>query len=297
VYNVKGYDAQQVDDLVRRVAGELDADRPAGPLIENARLQERIWGRRYDIDAIDWFLGQFFLVPGSFGLAGPSADPWGDLAVAQLAPDGISGPAKLYGVEKPSRQASRAYFASQCENAWRNFGQQPGTHLRVGGTLREELRTAEQQTLVHRASVRDAWHVRANGRRFKLTSRARPHEPPPKTWSNPSSTNWSGLVDETGMPILYTSGSNFRCRASASIMFADQRWLRFLVRGTRKANAIMTAVDQAETRVARYRISRSGLSKSVEIIVHPDRKLTDELAVALAISARWLERYFATGEG
>jgi hypothetical protein len=28
---VAGYDARQVDDLVRRVAAELDAGRPAGP--------------------------------------------------------------------------------------------------------------------------------------------------------------------------------------------------------------------------------------------------------------------------
>jgi hypothetical protein len=293
IYNVEGYDARQVDDLLRRVAAELDVGRPAGPLIENATLQERRWGRRYDIDAVDWFLGQFLLPSGRIGLAGLSADPWGDLPVAQLAPGGISGPAKLHGVEKPSRKASRAYFAERCNNAWRDFGQQPGTHLRVGGKLRDELRTAEQQTLASGG----VWHVRAGGRKFKVTSRARPHETPPKTWSNPSLTRWEGVVDEAGMPILYTSGINFRCRASASIMFPDQRWLRFLVRGTRKANAIMTAVDEAGNRVARYRTIHHRGSKSVEIIVHPDWKLTDELALALAISARWLESYFATGGG
>ena len=68
------------------------------------------------------------------------------------------------------------------------------------------------------------------------------------------------LVDETGTPLLYTSGRNYDWRARASIMFPDQRWLRFLVRGTEKANAIMTAVDQAGNRVAQYRIgsTRSG---------------------------------------
>ena len=60
----------------------------------------------------------------------------------------------------------------------------------------------------------------------------------------------------------------------------------------------MTAVDQAGNRVARYRIadrdprfgwkSLLGLSRSVEIIVHPGWKLTDELALALVISAGWL---------
>ena len=98
------------------------------------------------------------------------------------------------------------------------------------------------------------------------------------------------LVDESEVPVLYT--------ADRFIMFPDRRWLRFLVRGTRKANAIMTAVDQAGNRVARYRIPGWGLrfgwarlvdlSKSVEIIVNPGWELTDELALALVISARWL---------
>jgi len=60
----------------------------------------------------------------------------------------------------------------------------------------------------------------------------------------------------------------------------------------------MTAVDQAGNRVARYRFTdKSGRqlkwwSGSVEIIVHPGRKLTDELALVLALSADWLRSYF-----
>jgi hypothetical protein len=58
----------------------------------------------------------------------------------------------------------------------------------------------------------------------------------------------------------------------------------------------MTAVDQAGNRVARYRKSTTrDLPRErppVEITVHPDRKLTDELVLAIAISADWLESYF-----
>ena len=116
--------------------------------------------------------------------------------------------------------------------------------------------------------------------------------------------NIQELVDETGTPILYTAGDHFNWRACACIMFPDQRWLRFLVRGTLRTNAIMTAVDQAGSRVARYRfIDKSGQPKklwspsSVEIIVHPGRKLTDELALALALSADWLGPYFERPRG
>ena len=81
------------------------------------------------------------------------------------------------------------------------------------------------------------------------------------------------------------AGTNVDCQANACIMFPDQRCLRFLVRATQKANAIMTAVGQAGNKAVRYR----DVSASVEIIVHPSWKLNDELALALVISAGWLE--------
>ena len=60
--SVGGYDAPQVDGLLRRIAVELDAGRPAGPLIADATLQPAEMGLRsprgYDIDAVDWFLDQ-----------------------------------------------------------------------------------------------------------------------------------------------------------------------------------------------------------------------------------------------
>jgi hypothetical protein len=90
-----GYDAREVDDLVRRVAAELDAGRPAGPVIENAVLRRRIWGERYDIDAVDWFLGQLLLPPGRVELAGIAVDPWGDLAMARLDLGGVNGLARF----------------------------------------------------------------------------------------------------------------------------------------------------------------------------------------------------------
>lgn len=75
-------------------------------------------------------------------------------------------------------------------------------------------------------------------------------------------------------------------------MFPDQRWLRFPVRGTKLADAIMTAVDQAGNRVARYR-----LNHGIEITVHPDQPLTDELVLALVVSAPWLRSYFRQSKG
>jgi hypothetical protein len=96
------------------------------------------------------------------------------------------------------------------------------------------------------------------------------------------------------LPILYTSGKNSACRAAACVTFPDRRWLRFPVRGTQLANAIMTAVDQAGNKVARYRVIGPGFfTHPVEITVHPGQQLADELVLAIVISAPWLSSYFA----
>jgi hypothetical protein len=92
--DVPGYDARQVDDLLRRVAAEIDAGRPAAPLIENATFSRRKYRSRYDIEAVDWFLGQILLAPDRLELAGTGVDPWRDILVAQFATGGVSGLAK-----------------------------------------------------------------------------------------------------------------------------------------------------------------------------------------------------------
>jgi hypothetical protein len=109
------------------------------------------------------------------------------------------------------------------------------------------------------------------------------------------------LSDETGIPILYTSGSNYNYSPTASILFPDLRWLRFWVGGTSLGNAIMTGVDEAGNSAVRYRIifppRWPRWRNIVEITVHPGRELADELMLAIAISASWLSPYFSVAGG
>lgn len=62
------------------------------------------------------------------------------------------------------------------------------------------------------------------------------------------------LAGGAGLPALYISGLHFDNIAGASITFPDKRWLRFPVRGTRRTDAIMTAVDDRGDSVVRYRL-------------------------------------------
>ena len=310
-----GYVAEQVDELCRRVAAELDAGGSVRLLIENAAFRTRKLGLRYDIDAVDWFSDQFLLPPVDIGRAALGDDTWDDLPVTQVA----------------QATGEKDAFRTQCDRAWHDFGQLPGTRLWFGNAARGigELRTADQQTLV--SMQESTWFVyprtfSAGGRSFtfRRTSAEQSSSPAvmelraraaraaaghftddmparvrqPKPIIGPYARR---LADGTGTPILYTAGEVSIRRAGAYIMFPDQQWLRFLVRGSALENAIMTAVDQAGNRVARYRYTgrkRQAENSSWgthEIIVHPGRELTDQLALALALSANGLGGYFHSG--
>jgi hypothetical protein len=189
--------------------------------------------------------------------------------------------------------------SKECWKAWEEFDQQPGTYLRLiwAGIARRELRTGEKQTI---ASMSHKWTSI-----FVTPEIGHKVNTSMGSFVLKRGDDWYSrkLVDKTGTPILYTSGRNFDHSADASISFPDMRLrsLEFPVRGTRRANAIMTAVDEAGNSVARYRIFRSqmgGLGRhNVEIAVHPDWELTDELMLAITISAPWLASYFSEPGG
>jgi hypothetical protein len=277
--------------------------------------------RPYDIDAVDWFLGQLAGQPNGSDLAGLRSGPWRDLEVAQLTRSGSGSPARQ--PEKPGK-----YLAERCANAWRDFGHHPGMALRwervrtsaLASRWEFELRTVDQQPIARLCCwpIYRSTTVSAGGRSFTINTPDIPARSTAGSWppgigelaargwqdhagyfTAATMTNWAQrdqarqvdeLVDETGTPVLYTSGDSYNGRACARVTFPDQRWLRFLVRGTSYANAIMTAVDQAGNKVARYRAGRAPYA--AEILVHPNRQLTDELTLAIAISPAWLRHYF-----
>ena len=65
----------------------------------------------------------------------------------------------------------------------------------------------------------------------------------------------------------------------------------------------MTAVGQAGNKVARYRFAPArhqwwtDVTNTVEIIVHPSQRPTEQLGLALALSVPWLTYYFDTQGG
>jgi DivIVA domain-containing protein len=73
------YDQSDVNELLGRIASEIDAGRRAGPLIVNAAFHQRPI-RGYDARAVDWFLDQVQRHEDPDEVARINADPWRDLA-------------------------------------------------------------------------------------------------------------------------------------------------------------------------------------------------------------------------
>jgi DivIVA domain-containing protein len=179
------YDAAEVDDLLRRVAAEIDAGRPVEPLIENATFRSHKYG--YDPDAVDWFLEQLRL--DHRDLTVMSQDPWRDLAVtAQFNRSEIG---HLTGPGWPARKALRRYYSEECWKASRQyFDELPGVHLgwEWTGIAQRELRTEDKQTIACRREGRRPAYS-AGGRKFDVLG--------------------DELADEAGIPILYTMGRHY----------------------------------------------------------------------------------------
>jgi DivIVA domain-containing protein len=327
-----GYDTAAVDLLLDRVAAELDAGRPVAHLIEDARfpwqpiqLRGGLQGG-YSPAAVDWVLLQLHRQDDPAA----RADPWRSLPIRRYdmaSPDGsatgLAGPAR-HGAAIPVAARVRAArdYARECAEAWGDFGVPPGARLSLvkTGVARSELRTAAQYALV---SVRTA-PTRAldrDGRTYRLSrvkaaqwpavaaeiGDDRPGSPAHLKRTGPAPRNGKeavrrespavsgdrslkSLAGRTGPPVLYTGGRHINRTDHGYVQFPGRRWLRFPVRGTQRSNAIMTAVDQAGRQVARYRIADS---RAIEITVHPDQGLTDELILMLALSARWVSRFFS----
>ena len=304
-----GYDTAAVDELMDRIATELDAGRPVADLIENATLPRQSAQLRrgfrggYDFASVDWVLSQL----GRQDDPEARADPWRDL------------PAWRYSM------AAKDY-ARECAEACRDFSAQPGTRLGLArtGVGRWELRTGDQDTLASARTVAAKSFAR-DGRIYRLSrvkaaqwpavaaeiGSKRPGspahlprtEPDPRTGAEAARRNdatarkdftLKSLADRTDPPVLYTGGGHIDRRPGGYVQFPGRRWLRFPVRGTRRSNAIMTAVDQEGRQLARYMI---GDRRMIHVTVHPDLRLTDELILTVALTARWVSSYFNSSGG
>jgi hypothetical protein len=315
-----GYLASDVDELLLRAADEMEAGRPVGGLVANAALrlpeplpviflpQLRRRAQRpltYQVKPVDWLLGQLRRCDDDRDRARLENDPWRELH----AWDFPERPAPLGHWDRGARAVTGP--AGGNAGAWLACGELPGSRLRWvrTGILRSELRAEGGQVS---ASVRgrvpwtswgQAGVVQVGGRAFTSQRVSRSEWPGTTAAFGVAlpAADGPGLVgvdpharvlaEQHELPALCTLGQNFDHSAGACIRLSGGRWFQFPVRGRNRRSAIMTALDQDGNKVALYRLVRVAPDQ-VEIAVHPDQQITDELLLVLALSAPWLGTYF-----
>jgi hypothetical protein len=287
------------------------------------------------VTAVHWLLGQLRRCDDDGERARLEADPWRDLAAwdfserhADAGPSGTAAvsPAARARPEAPTPGdrdvPSMAGPVDGNADAWLACGGLPGTRLQWvrTGPLRSELQAEGRQVSasVRRRPPWTGWSgqagvVRVGGQAFtsqRVSRSARPGTAAKFGAGFPAAGDpeRSGkdsharvLVDQFGLPVLCSGGQNFDHRAGAYIRLPGGRWFQFPVRGPNRGNATMTALDQNGNKVALYRMVRTGggstATRQVEVAVHPDQGITDELLLVLAVSAPWLWTYFLRDGG
>jgi hypothetical protein len=181
-----GYDSASVGELLDQVAAELDAGRPAAPLIAGATFPPWSgwpgWGRDphgrkrrgYDCAAVDGVLAQLRRQDDPAA----RADPWRDLPAWHYymarpdagAADPVAAWRRVMAPPAARMQAAKDY-ARACADAWRGFALVPGTQLSLvkTGAGRHELRDAKGHALASARSLASSVPALSrNGRTYTL---------------------------------------------------------------------------------------------------------------------------------
>jgi hypothetical protein len=276
-----GYDTNEVENFIERIAIDLDAG--LALRVPQAEFTQRAYDC-YDLDAVDWYLES--LRSGDDGPVA-SPDPWCEpVALYAHWPMSESTPTSLREV--------RNYLGQVCEEAWQRFDELPAIRLTwaPSGPNTRELRSTDDRLLV---TVRK--------KRLPLSYRSDPHHFRSLESENllysvknmpKQEVETSDLLSPDGRTILQLLGLNYTRRAAAAIQIPDGPTIRFPVRGTRRSNAVMAAVDDAGSCLARFRtpMGMSLTERNIEVVVRPGIELSDQVVLLLAWSSPLLHTYF-----
>jgi hypothetical protein len=290
-----GYEREPVQDLLRRIAMDLDAGRCPVGLIESARLPEAKKG--YRTGPVDLLLDEIRTQNDEAA----SADPWQPLRVYSWV-NNWSKVAWERGVPELNREQV-SLLESQ------------GTSLTTSGGafVRCDLKLADQ--VVARMQRGGLTLCRADREIVYLERRVEPAQAPPalvdvcvgdifyryQSGPRPSRDAWGRkdvyeLVDEAaGKVVLWRVGQHYPGYDSGLIVFPDRQWLRFpVMRAEWKGRrAVMTAVDQKGRRLVRY-----GSLKGRDIIhLNPSRDLDNALLATICLTVSWRGRCLTEGGG
>jgi hypothetical protein len=109
----------------------------------------------------------------------------------------------------------------------------------------------------------------------------------------------------SGAQVFQVDGQHFNHKSGASIRFADGRLFVFPVAGDAPTASTMTAVDESGNGVIMFRKTSANSDgplmrafspmPHIEVAVHPDWHIVDDLLLMIVAASRLLDSYFTTG--
>jgi DivIVA domain-containing protein len=332
----RGYDTAAVDELLDRIAAELDAGRPVAHLIEDATLPRQSAQLRrgfrggYAYASVDGVLSQLRRQDDPEA----RADPWGNLPAwrySMASPDAstgdLTGPAR-HGAAmlRVGHVKAAKGYARECAEAYRDFGAQPGTQLGLvrKGVGRWELRTAEQYVLVSARTVPSRTFGR-DGHTYRL-SRVRAAqwpavaaeiggnrpgspahlprtEPDSRTGAEAARSNGAvATKDFTLKSLSDPTGPPVLYTGGGHIDRSPGGYVQFPGRRWLqfpvRGTGRSNAIMTAVDQAGRQVAKYMiGDRRMIHITVHPDQRLTHELILTLALTGRWVSSYFDSSGG
>lgn len=208
-----------------------------------------------------------------------------------------------------SRSDARKQAAADALKEWRSVADMPGTHLywrTVGKYLYDIVSdTTTLATAQFKMAGAATLSIDADGRRAEYESRRLgPWLPGPfAIYGRRALVNTA-----TGAAAIEKRGHHVDRKAAGTLMLPGQGTFRFPVEGAQREYAVMSAIDESGSVVAKYRfrdpvptMTPWGSSKleGAEVVIAPDlHTSTESILLLVALSTEWLWSFFVrTGGG
>jgi DivIVA domain-containing protein len=253
-----GYNKGQVDFFLARIADLTDKGFAPNRYPLPQTLSRHRWVRGYDTEAVDRYLAGQAREDAAAGLRA-------------LPPVPVNPSAGDHA--RSLKRGQRLQFESDREAEWRQVSDLPGVRLRrtagkVTVSSGEILLTRRRRTV-----------ILATGPVLRLDSQGQPR----------ILRYERQLTDAvTGAPLLWLRGHHSFRRAAGRVLFPCQRYFIFPVSGTRKGNAVMTAVSESGATVLWIRHLRR---HEYDVVVNLDYGITPEILCVIELTAGWLADY------
>jgi hypothetical protein len=213
-------------------------------------------------------------------------------------PEDWLDPKWLRGPRGSFRSGEVKRFVSECEQDQLVFPQLPGVHCWIQHTLGDYRIVDSSDNVLASDTVGSALglsikSMSALGSTFTVTTKGQVWRFKRASWPV------SEVCASDGVPLFRTVGRHFNGASRGFVELADGRVHRMPVRGIASGHAQMAVLDETGTPYLRLRIAREPCPRAsrIEAVAEPDRRITAERLLIIALVSSSLSTFFVRPGG